>query len=113
MNGSSFGSADPIRELDGVGRGSTEKHHPNVVGKHDDNFFPYYTSLGVVNVMHLIKDNPLDIPDKVSAAVEHTSEYFGSHDKVRPVWVDLHVSRDESDLVLAHSFTKISIFLIG
>ena len=40
MDGFAFGAANPFREFNGVGCGCREKDEVDVVGKHDDDFFP-------------------------------------------------------------------------
>lgn len=67
------------------------------------------TYLGVIDIVHLVKDDELDISNQVGALVQHTPKNFGRHlwrshecsliceapftyDQARPFWVDLHVS---------------------
>ena len=89
---------DPLRELNGIGRGGTEKDQPNVLRKHDDHFLPHHPPLGIVDVMNLVENDPLNVPDHVGAAVQHRAEDLGGHDKARGGGIDLHVAGDQADV---------------
>jgi len=42
-----------------------------MVGKHDNNFFPYNTSLIIVDIVNLVKNDELNISNDISTSVEH------------------------------------------
>ena len=65
----------------------------------------------VVDVVHLVEDDPLQIPDNVAAVVQHGPENFGGHDETGGFLIDLHVPGDETDVLERR--LKVTKFLIG
>jgi hypothetical protein len=63
-----------------------------VVGKFDNDFFPDRASLFIVDVMHLVEDDPFDISDSGRVVVEHLLEDLGRHDQARGIIVQLNVA---------------------
>lgn len=57
---------------------------------------PDHPALGVVHVVHLVKDDPLDVADDVRAAVEHAAEDLGGHDQAGGFGADGHVAREQA-----------------
>mmetsp|Transcript_40497 Transcript_40497/g.95118 ORF Transcript_40497/g.95118 Transcript_40497/m.95118 type:complete len:400 (-) Transcript_40497:590-1789(-) len=110
----SFGPADPVGELHGVGRGRREEDHVDVVGQHDDDLLPDHPTLGIVDVVHLVEDDPLDVPDQVGPPIEHASQYLRGDDEHGGVLhVDLNVSRDQSYGRGPEGFAELPILLVA
>ena len=62
---SPLGSSNPVGKIHVVGYGCTEHDESNMFGKHNDGFFPDDSSFRVVDIVNLIKDDPLYIFDHV------------------------------------------------
>lgn len=99
---------------------------------------PNYTTFRVVYIVYLIKDHPLNVTNQIGSTVKHPatckceyraqetnwwmgtlhihnsrSEDFGSHNEAgRVVNVELHVSRDESDVFGTEFAAKVPEFLV-
>ena len=50
-------------------------------GSNDDDLLPDNATLSVVHIVHLIEDDPLDVADDVSPAVEHRAEDLRGEDE--------------------------------
>ena len=48
----------PAGKLAGIGQRGRQEHHAYALGQEDDGLFPHHTSLPVLHVMNLIKDDP-------------------------------------------------------
>jgi hypothetical protein len=68
--------------------------------------FPDNAPLGIIDVMHLIKDDPLDVTDDVSALVEHRAQDLRRHDQAGRLGLDADIAGQEPDL----DITKASSF---
>jgi hypothetical protein len=60
-------SPDPVGEFLGIRHRRREKDDVDVVGKHDDDLFPYNTALQVVDVVYFVEDDPLDVSNKIGS----------------------------------------------
>ena len=56
-------STNPLSKLEVVGDGGGEHDNTDMVWELDDNLLPNTTSLLVIDVMHLIENDPLNISD--------------------------------------------------
>lgn len=63
-----------------------------MLGKHDDCLLPNNSSFLVVDVMHLIEDDPFYITDHLSAAIEIVSQNFCCHDHATGLRVHAHIT---------------------
>lgn len=61
---------------------SPKQSHAVATSTHGNtHLFPNHPAIGIVDVVHLVKDDPLDVPDHVGAAIEHGPEDFGRHNE--------------------------------
>ena len=58
-----------MTDLEGVGHCGGEHDHGDVAREHDDDLLPHHAALLVVEVVHLVKDDPLHVADQVRALV--------------------------------------------
>ena len=72
---------NPVSKFKSVGDGCREHDHVDVVRQHDDDLLPDNATLSVVHIVHLIEDDPLDVADDVSPAVEHRAEDLRGEDE--------------------------------
>jgi hypothetical protein len=54
--------------------------------------------LGVVDVMHFVEDDPLDVSDDVCTLVQHAAKNLGGHNQARRLRLDAHVPRQQPNL---------------
>ena len=59
----------------------------------NDDFLPNHTTLLIVDVVNLVKDDEFDVANQVSTSVEHTTQNLGGHDQAGGFWIDLHITR--------------------
>ena len=59
----SLSAADPLAELLSVGGGGAEEDQVDGRREHDDDLLPDHPALSVVYVVHLVKDDHLDVAD--------------------------------------------------
>ena len=104
-----FRATDPVGELPHVWHGGGEEHEADVRRKHDDHLLPDDAALGVVDVVHLVEDDPLHVADEVRAAVQHRSQNFRGHDEARRVRLDAHVPREQPDVELLPEIAKLLV----
>ena len=62
--------------------------------------------------MHLVKDDPLDIPDQICATVEHTAENLSCHDETTGVSAYLQITSYQA-YIISKLILEIPIFLVG
>lgn len=60
-------SPDPVGELLGIRHCRREQNDVDVVGKHDDDLLPHDTTLEVIDVVHLVEDDPLDVAYEIGS----------------------------------------------
>lgn len=90
-----LGAANPVGELASVGHGGGEKDNVDVLGQHDNDLLPHNTTLGIVHVVHLVKNDKLDIADEVRSLVEHATQNLGGHLEKRSAnALDFHLQSD-------------------
>ena len=58
-----FDASDPLGKFEVVRHRCGEHYDTHCVRKFDNDFFPDTASLLVVNVVHLVEDDPFDISD--------------------------------------------------
>ena len=61
--------------------------------------------------MNLVKNNPLEVSDDVTAVVQHGPENLGRHDEAGRLGIDLNVASDEADI--AERVLEVSKLLVG
>jgi len=107
---------DPVCELLRVRYGRREQDDVDMIGEHNDHFLPHDASLGdknyqplsslkkaiatylgIIDVMHFIKNNKLDISDEIRSFIQHTPENFRSHDQTWGFRINLYISCENSD----------------
>ncbi len=54
-----FRQSDPVGKFHSVRGGGGEKDQAHMFGEQNDDFFPHHASLGVVDVVHFVEDDPL------------------------------------------------------
>jgi hypothetical protein len=99
IDDSSLGSPYPIRKIHVVRDCGAEHDKSDMFWQHNNSFFPNNTSLLVVDVMYLIKNDPLNIPDHLCAAIEIVSQYFSGHDHATCLGIHAYISRNDPDRV--------------
>ena len=60
-----FGSSNPSGKLDRVRDSSTKHNNVDVGRQQDENFLPDDSALAVVDIMHLIEDDPFQIANDI------------------------------------------------
>lgn len=60
--------------------------------------------------MDLIEYDPLDLPNHLAALVNHTPQDFRGHHKTSRIWIDRHISSDQTDITKFR--LKLSVFLV-
>ena len=58
---------------------------------------PIVAHLGIIDIVHFIKDDKLDISDEIRSFIQHTPENFSSHDQTRGFRINLHISCQNSN----------------
>ena len=106
----SLRSSNPISKLENVWNRSRQQNQTNVRGKHDDDLFPHDTSLGVIYVVHLVKDDPFDVTYQIRASIQHTPQNFRRHDETSRFWLDGNVTCQQTDV---EHLPKISKLLVA
>lgn len=94
-----LGPADPVGEVHVVGHGGTQHDDADVLGQHDDGLLPDHASLLVVDVVHLVEDHPLDVPDHLRAPVQVVPQDLRSHDHAARLLVHAHVASDDPHIL--------------
>ena len=94
---SSLGPSHPIRKVHVVGNSRTEHDESDVLWQHDDGFLPDNASLLIVDVVHLVEDDPLDVSDHLRPSVEVVSQDFSSHDHATCLGVHAHIACYDTD----------------
>lgn len=107
-----FGSADPISELHVVFESCGEQHDRDMVRQLHNNFFPNTSSLWVIDIMGLIKDNPFYILKSVCVIVDLVLKHLCCHNNNCRISVYANISCEDSNIV-AELYFKVSKFLIG
>ncbi|RUS89107.1 hypothetical protein EGW08_003115, partial [Elysia chlorotica] len=92
-----FPLPDPGSKLHGVGYGRTQQDDIDVLGQHDEDFLPDHAPLAVVDVVHLVEDNPLKVTHDVRA-VKILPQNFCGHDEAGCSLVELYVPCDQSNI---------------
>ena len=59
---------------------------------------PHDAPLGVVDVVHLVEDDPLDVADDVGALVQHAAQDLGGHDEAGRLRLDARVAGQQPHL---------------
>ena len=77
-----------------------------------DNFFPNTSSLWVIDIMGLIKDNPFYILELISIIVDLILEHLCSHDDHGSISVDAHIAGKNAHVITKFLF-EISELLVG
>lgn len=80
-------------------------------GEHDDYFFPHYTAVCVVNVVHFVKNDKFNVLEECSTPIKHRPQNLRCHDETRGVRVQLNVTGEQTDAL--ESFSKVSELLVG
>lgn len=60
-------SLSRVTKLKGIGHCGREQNDIDVRGQHNDHFLPHYTPLEVVDVVHLVEDDPLYVANEIGA----------------------------------------------
>lgn len=84
---SPLGPTNPVGKLHVVRYGGTEHDNTNVFGEHDDGFLPDDSSLLVIDVVYLVKDDPFNVPDHFCPSVQVVSKDLGGHYHTRGLLV--------------------------
>lgn len=71
------------------------------------------TYLCIVDIVHFVENDELDVADKVCSFVQHTSQNFCRHDQTIRLRVDLHVSCENADRRSTKRGLKVSVLLVG
>ena len=124
---------DPVRKLLRVRDGGREQDDVNMIRQHDNDFFPDDTALckfgcenpphkasvstrtahlRVVDIMHFVEDDELDIPYQVRALVEHAAQNLRGHDEAVGFWIDLDVSRQYAYRGGAKRLLEVAVLLV-
>ena len=72
----------------------------------------YDTHFCVVHIVDLVKDNKLDVTNKVSALVKHASQNLRGHDEAIGFWIDLDVSRQYAYRGGAKRLLEVAVLLV-
>lgn len=59
------GSPDPVCKLFRVWHGRREENDADVLWQHDDDFFPHDAALKIVDVVHFVENDPLDVSNQI------------------------------------------------
>lgn len=93
-----FRSANPSGEFDRIGDGGAQHDDVNMGREQNEDLLPHDAALAVVDVVNLVKDDPLQIADDIRAVVQHRSQNFSRHDQTRSLGVDLNVARKQANI---------------
>lgn len=103
-------TSDPLGELEVVGHCSGKHHDWNCVWKFNDDFFPDWASLLVIDVMDFIEDNPFDVGDSWWVIVKHLLENLSGHDQAWRVFIKLNISCEHANITELE--LEVSVLLI-
>ena len=59
---------------------------------------PDNAALRIVDIVHLVEDDPLDVPDDVSALVQHGPQDLRRHDEAGRLGLNAHIPCQEAHL---------------
>ena len=124
---------DPVRKLLRVRDGGREQDDVNMIRQHDNDFFPDDTALckfgcenpphkasvstrtahlRVVDIMHFVEDDELDIPYQVRALVEHAAQNLRGHDEAVSFRIDLNIAGQDTNRGGTECLFEVSVFLV-
>ena len=69
--------------------------------------------LCIVDIMHFVEDDELDVSDEISAFVEHTAQNLSRHDQAVGFWIDLDVARQDANRRGAECLLEVAVLLVG
>jgi len=107
----SFGPPHPISEIHIVGDSCTQHNQSYMFGKHDNGLLPNHSSFGVVDIVHLVKNDPLNVSYHLSPSVQIVPQYFCSHDHTACLRIHCDITSYYSHGI--EFFRKLAILLIG
>ena len=105
-----LGAADPLSELFVVRYGGREHDDGDGVGQFDNDFFPDVTAFRVINIVHLVKDDPLHILDVVAVVVQHGLEHLRGHNHAASVSIKGHIASKNTHI--AEFQLEIAVLLV-
>ena len=106
-----FCSSNPVCKLHVVLEGSREKDYTDVIWKFHDDLLPNTTSLWIIDVMCLIKDNPFNILELICIIVNLILEHLSCHDDDCSLSVNAYIPCEDTNIVPEFLF-KVSKLLI-
>jgi hypothetical protein len=56
---------NPVSKLQGIRDGSTQKDDGDMVREHDEHLLPHDPTLSIIDIVNLIKDDPLQVSDDI------------------------------------------------
>ena len=89
---------DPCCELGAIWDGRREEDKAHRLWQEDDALLPYDAALLVSHVVHLVKDDPLDLAHELVAPVEHVAQDLCRHHKARRLDVHIDVAGHQAHL---------------
>lgn len=68
--------------------------------------------LGIIDIVHLVKNHELHIPNKICTLVKHTPQNLCRHDKTVRFRIDLHVTRKDAHRAGRERLFEVSKLLV-
>lgn len=59
---------------------------------------PDHATLDIIDIVHLIEHDPLDVADDIGALVQHAAQDLGGHDQARGLRLDAHIPGQQAHL---------------
>lgn len=106
-----FSSAYPISKIHIIWDCSTQHDESYMFRKHDNGFLPNHSSFRVVDIMHFVKYNPLNVSYHLSPSIQIVSQNFSSHDNATSLRIHRNITSDDTYRI--ELFGELSIFLVG
>ena len=101
----------PVRKVHIVGHCRTQHDQSNMLRQHNNRLLPHHPSLGIVDVVHLIENDPFDVADHLRTAIELVTQDLGSHDNAGGLRVHRDVACYDTHGVEAAG--ELAVFLVG
>jgi hypothetical protein len=79
--------------------------------KQNCTLFGVKTYLQVIDVVYFVKNHKLDVANKISSTIKHTSQNLGRHNQTACLRFDLDVTSQDTDII-AIRFLEISKLLV-
>ena len=104
--------ADPLGDLGRVGHRRRQAHQRHMPRRQQDRLLPCRPALRIAHVVHFVEDDRAHVVDR-RARHQHVSQHFGGHHRHRRVAIDDHVTRQQTDLVVAPAGSKVPELLVA